>query len=97
MTPEPENISDKNALTFETLYQDKWLTLEYCGLPKIPKLSKAINQKQIASVLITNLRRYWAPDIKDQIFCWSEHCGKGGYGKKMSPKIYTILLYEYMF
>lgn len=90
MAPEPENISDKNALTFETLYQDKWLTLGYSGLPKIPKLWKAINQKEIASILITNLRRYWVPDIKDFRFSAGVNIvEKGVWEKDESKNIYN--------
>lgn len=85
VTPEPENIRDKNALKFETLHEDQWLTMGYCGLPKIPKLCKAILRKEIRSLSITNLRRYWVYKVKDFRFSGGVNILKRGAWGKDDP------------
>ena len=93
VTSEPENVRDKNALKFETLHEDQWLTLGYCGLPKIPKLWTAILQKEIRSLSITNLRRYWVYKVKDFRFSGGVNVLKmGAWGKDDPNNTYNSSL-----
>ena len=61
--PEPENIVDKNAHKFQALQDDRWNTLGYCEVARLPKLIRAIKQDEILSIKITNIRRRWIPTV----------------------------------
>ena len=46
---EPDNLRDKNAIKFEVLYFAAWHVIGYCGVEKIPKLTKALRRGELLS------------------------------------------------
>ena len=62
---EPSNLKDKNAITFEVFDSGVWLVIGYCGVEKIPKLTKAIKKNEIISYKLCYIKRQWIPKIND--------------------------------
>ncbi|KAJ7386745.1 hypothetical protein OS493_006759 [Desmophyllum pertusum] len=84
--PEPGNIQDKNALTFEACIDDDWNILGYCALPKIPKLWKALQNEEITNLTIANLRRNWIHQVRDFRFSGGVNIVIRGIWQKDDPR-----------
>ena len=61
---ETDNLRDRNAIKFEVLYYAAWHVIGYCGVDKIPKLTKAIRRGEIISFKLKYVRRKWIPKIR---------------------------------
>lgn len=84
--PESDNVTDKNAHKFEAFQDGKWAILGYCELAKLPKLIKALKNKEIQSIAITNIRRTWVPMISSFSFSAGLHIVKCGAWAKNDPR-----------
>jgi len=62
---ETSNLTDKNAITFEVFDSAVWLVIGYCGVEKIPRLTKAIKREEIISFKVCYIKRQWIPKIRD--------------------------------
>ena len=62
---ESSNLKDKNAITFEVFDSTVWLVIGYCGVEKIPKLTKAIKKDEIISFKLCYIKRQWIPKISE--------------------------------
>lgn len=60
---ETDNLRDRNAIKFEVLYFAAWHVIGYCGVEKIPKLTKAIRRREIISCKLKYVKRKWIPPI----------------------------------
>lgn len=54
-----------NAITFEVFDSAVWLVIGYCGVEKIPRLTKAIQREEIISFKVCYIKRQWIPKIRD--------------------------------
>ena len=80
--PESGNIRDKNAIKFKAFLDGDWHILGYCTLSKIPKLKKALQNEEITSLTIANLRRNWIHQVKDFRFSGGVNILKKGIWEK---------------
>jgi len=87
ITAEPNNIQDKNAHMFEFWDEQicTWRTLGYCGVEKIPKLTKAILRKEIVHIKVENIRRRWIPKVLSFKFEGGLNIVKKGAWEKNQP------------
>ncbi len=60
---EMDNLRDRNAIKFEVLYFAAWHVIGYCGVEKIPKLTKAIGQNEIISCKLNYIKRQWIQPV----------------------------------
>lgn len=60
---ESDNLRDKNAIKFEVLYFAAWHIIGYCGVEKIPKLTKAIRLNEITSCKLSYIKRQWIQPV----------------------------------
>ena len=65
---EPTNIKDRNAIRFDIFHNDKWYTIGYCGITKLPKLTRAMWNDQIVSTTLSSLKRAWSGLDKKFLF-----------------------------
>ena len=65
---ETDNLRDRNAIKFEVLYFAAWHVIGYCGVEKIPKLTKAIRRGEIISCKLKYIKRKWIQPISALTF-----------------------------
>lgn len=63
---EPDN-EDRNAIRFDACIDGLWHPLGYAGLPKIPKLTKAIRMNEIQSISLSVHFQSWYVHQQDKI------------------------------
>ena len=87
---ETSNLTDKNAITFEVLYNGVWLVIGYCGVEKIPKLTKAIKWDEITPYKLCFIKRQWIPKIRDfRLYSVVTMIKKGWWGKNDNNNQYN--------
>ena len=87
---ETSNLTDKNAITFEVLYNGVWLVIGYCGVEKIPKLTKAIKWDEITAYKLCFIKRQWIPKIRDfRLYSAVTIIKKGRWGKNDNNNQYN--------
>jgi len=87
---ETSNLTDKNAITFEVFDGAVWLVIGYCGVEKIPKLTKAIKRGEIISYKVCFIKRQWIPKVRDfRLYAAVTITKKGRWDKNDSNNKYN--------
>lgn len=87
---ETSNLTDKDAITFEVLCNGVWLVTGYCGVEKIPKLTKAIKWDEITAYKLCFIKRQWKPKIRDfRLYSAVTITKKGRWGKNDNNNQYN--------
>jgi hypothetical protein len=69
--PEPNNIRDKNAIRISAIINDNMCSLGYIPLKKIPKIMKAMINKEIIDIAIHDIRSVYVNAEKKSVWkCW---------------------------
>jgi len=87
---ETTNLTDKNAITFEVQCNGAWLVIGYCGVEKIPKLTKAIKWDEITAYKLCFIKRQWIPKIRDfRLYSAVTITKRGRWGKNDNSNQYN--------